>query len=659
MTRIRMTKTHSGWHPMKGAPGFRNSKKLIIGLLLLTSLTIWAGPTFTGAPSPPELKLSLKSLPSPLTSPGKGTLLLTVEIPSGYHLSAGDAVSIKFAALPGFSFGHPVFPQGEKEGKDRVYRERQTIRIPVKVKKSLAGREKGTLTLAWQGCQDFGERICFLPQESELDFSIEVKAAKKPVTPGKIASVNPGRAERHPAKIKTSTGDERPGFGETSSQTRGQRSLVPSESKAPAKAATGGISFSERFNRAAKSNLPLALLLAFLFGVLSSLTPCVYPVIPVTVAYIGSKSEGRGRLHGFFLSLAFVFGLAAVYSALGTFSARAGEAFGSLTQTPWVGIPIAVLFFVLALSMFNLFELRAPSFITNKVESSKQKSASGGFAGAFVIGALTGLVASPCIGPLILAILVVVAATGSSLLGFLYLFVFALGMGVLFIVIGTFSGVVASLPKSGGWMDGVRVLFGALILGAAFYFAGLYMSRPLYLLTAGVALGFTAGFLLFGATKHFFGKTLRVIAVLLCVAVFLLAGALLPAAPVSTSNGAVESTWMTNLGKGEEAARAANRPMLLDFRADWCAACLELERKTWPAPEVKPILSDLIPVKMDMTKKNDENSALLKRFDVRGLPTVVLLSPGGKEIGRFTGYRAPADTAKWLKAEMKKMETKR
>ncbi|MEJ2421392.1 MAG: cytochrome c biogenesis protein CcdA, partial [Acidobacteriota bacterium] len=376
----------------------------------------------------------------------------------------------------------------------------------------------------------------------------------------------------------------------------------------------------------AKDDLPLALLLAFLFGVLSSLTPCVYPIIPVTVAYIGSRSEGQRKTHGFVLSLAYVLGLALVYAILGAVSARVGAAFGSLTQNLWVVLFIAALFFVLSLSMFNLFEIRLPSAFTSRVEQTKQKGHGKGLGGAFLIGALSGLVVSPCIGPLILAILVVVASTHSVLLGFTYLFVFALGLGVLFLVIGTFSGVLASLPKSGGWMDGIRVIFGALILMAAFYFAGLYLPRTVYWIAAGLALSFVILFLLFGARKHFFSKPIRVLGILLCVLAFIGALPFLPPAG-GTSGGASPEGWQTSLPKAVSLARREGKPLLLDFRADWCAACLDLEKETWTDPGAQKDLDKVVPVRMDMTVNSAANRALLNRFGVKGLPTVILLEP--------------------------------
>jgi thiol:disulfide interchange protein DsbD len=259
------------------------------------------------------------------------------------------------------------------------------------------------------------------------------------------------------------------------------------------------------------------------------------------------------------------------------------------------------------------------------------------------------LVASPCIGPLILAILVVVASTGSSLLGFLYLFTFALGLGVLFLVIGTFSGVLAALPKSGGWMDAVRVLFGALILSAAFYFAGLYLPRPAFWLVSGLGLGFTGGFLLFGANRHFFSRTARAAGLILCAAGF---AAVLPLLPPPPAGVAEAHGWHADLEAGLWDGAARDVPVLLDFRADWCVACVELERKTWPDREVAAVLGRIAPVRLDVTRNTSADREIQSRYSVRGLPTVILLDSRGKEKARFVGFKGPAGFLAWVKPHL-------
>lgn len=594
-------------------------------LLLLVSLvsgSLWAIGPREEAPSPPELRTAVSVQPSPLKAPGEGRLLVTLEIPTGYHLFGGKDLRVTVSAGRPDFFGPPLYPRGEVEEGLEVLRGKVEVAVPVRLPPDLSGPLAGEVVVAWQGCQDFGEKVCFLPSRERVAFSLPVKAEAPPEPPSSGGPAPALQASPPPEPLQ-----------------------APPAPPVPTPSDTEDASAADRFGRAARENVPLALLLAFVFGLLSSLTPCVYPVIPVTVAYIGSRSEGKGK--GFTLSLAFVLGLAMVYATLGAFSARAGKSLGSLTQTPWVGVPLAALFFLLALSLFNLFEFKMPAALTNRVERSKRRSATGNFVGAFFIGALSGLVASPCIGPLILAILVVVATTGSVLLGFLYLFAFALGMGVLFLVLGTFSGAIAALPKSGGWMDAIRVFFGSLVFAAACYFAGVYLPRPVFHLSAGLALGFLSAFLLFGGHRHFLGRGARLLGILLAVAGFLSVLTLLPPAPGGAGRG--EEGWRTDLRRGLEEAADRNLPVLLDFRADWCVACVELEKTTWPHPQVKGLLDQVVPVRLDMTRNTQADAELQRRYGVKGLPTVILLGPGGEERGRFTGFKAPADLVRWMK----------
>ena len=570
-------------------------------------------------PTPPELRATVSSVPSPLSAPGSGVLKFTLQIPSGYHIFGGESLSVQAKGPQGVTFGAPKYPKGTKEEDQEILRGKVLIEVPITLPAGGGTSLKGSFILDWQACQDFGEKVCFLPTQDSFPF--EVPAGNRAQASPAVAPIPPPAA----APVVSPP--------------------PPLASSTAAKATESG--YQKRFADVAKSNVPLALLLAFLFGILSSLTPCVYPVIPITVAYIGSRSEGKGRFHGFFLSWAFVLGLALVYAALGAVSAKAGQVFGALSQTPWVGLPIAVLFFALALSMFNLFEFKTPSALTTRIEQTKQKGRGKGFVGAFAIGALSGLVASPCIGPLILTILAVVASTGSVLLGFSYLFAFALGMGLLFIVIGTFSGILASLPRSGAWMDGVRIFFGSVILGASFYFAGLYLPRMASLIASLVALWAVILFLLFGAKRHFFTLPWRMTGILLSAVAL---AAVLWILPAKGGKQPGSVAWKTDLTAALAESSDQKKPAFLDFRADWCVACVELEEKTWPDKEVGALLNTAVPVRLDMTKNTGENRALEARYSVMGLPTLILLAPDGKELRRFVGYKAPAEFVRWYKA---------
>ena len=578
-------------------------------------------------PEPPALDTRIAASPATLPVPGQGMLKVEIKIPTGYHIFSDSTLAVRLPALPGVTAGKAKLPKGVMEEERPVLRGSAVVEIPVTLAQGAPAVLKGAADLDWQACEEFGDKVCFLPMTDKVPFEIRTApAASLPASATQVEPSGPSPQAAPPASASQGGAVETP-----LALPPGASGVTPPE----------GVGYEARFAKAAKENVPLALVLAFLFGLLSSLTPCVYPVIPITVAYIGSRSEGKGKAAGFLLSLAFVAGLALVYAGLGAVSAKAGQAFGSLTQTPWVGLPIAALFFILSLSMFNLFELKTPAALTNRIERTKQRGKGRGYGGALLIGALSGLVASPCIGPLLLAILVVVAATGSALLGFVYLFAFALGMGVLFMVIGTFSGVLSSLPKSGGWMDGVRVVFGSLILGAAFYFAGLYLPRTTFVVVSLVALWIVILYLLFGGKRHFFSAGIRAAGILLSAAA--LALVFLVLAPAGGKG------WHTDLGPSLDLARQEGKPLLLDFRADWCVACVELEKKTWPDERVQASLKEAIPVRLDMTRKSDEGQALLRRYRVMGLPTVILLDPQGNELGRFVGFKSPEDFLAWRK----------
>ncbi len=610
---------------------FRLATVAWLASLLITAKTFCRGPAEEGAPTPPVIKFQVASDPAPLPAPGKGRLLLAITVPSGYHIFAGDGLSVKAGLPKGASAGSPLYPRGTKEEDFEVLRGIAVVAIPLAMGATTQKTLDGTLFVEWQGCQDFGQKVCFLPSADTVRFSVAIKeaaegkglaqSAAKRETPSAQPEAVPKSAE--PASTARALPEA--GFREAGRFAGFKDS---SEFRAWLGASLNDKStedgYEAKFARAARENVPLALLMAFIFGVLSSLTPCVYPVIPITVAYIGSRSEGKKKFHGFLLSLCFVLGLALVYAALGAVSARAGAAFGSLTQNGGVGLGVAALFYALALSMFNLFELRTPSALANRLEMSKRKGKGQGFAGAFFIGAVSGLVASPCIGPLILAILVVVASTGSVLLGFLYLFVFALGMGLLFVVIGTFSGILSAMPKSGGWMDGVRIFFGSLILAAAFYFAGIYLPRPAFFIVGGASLLAVILYLLFGAKRHFFSVAARSVAVALCATAF---AAVLPLLPRSGPKHEGQLAWRGDIAAAFSEARTSGKPLLMDFRADWCVACVELEKKTWTNANVQQNLKGLVPLRMDMTQNNETNRALQARFQVKGLPTVILLEP--------------------------------
>ena len=211
----------------------------------------------------------------------------------------------------------------------------------------------------------------------------------------------------------------------------------------------------------------MAVLAAYLGGVLASFTPCVYPVIPITVAYIGARSSAS-RSKGFLLSIIYVLGMAAVYTALGGFAALTGKLFGQIQTNPWVFLIIANICILMGLSMLGvfMFSIPMPQFLTELSPGEK----SGGFVGSFLVGAVSGIIIGPCTTPVLAVLLSLIAAKQSAVFGMSLMFMFAIGMGTLLVIVGTFSGLLSSVPKSGLWMTRINKIFGWILIGMGEYF---------------------------------------------------------------------------------------------------------------------------------------------------------------------------------------------
>ena len=600
-------------------------RKILLSILIFTALCLPALARISEdkekEPEPPVLKFSYESDLKEAEVGKEGIIYLTISVPSNYHIYGGKELSVNLDS-DSLKIEDMSFPKPQMEEDFAVYRGDVIVKIKVTALKE-ANPYEGKLKIKWQGCQDFGDKVCFMPSESNLPIKILAKSGKdekKEIVKNEGKPVQADNSDSSKYEIFFNNFKEMGRFA-------GYKS--PEDFKKWFENVKGGVKEEKNpFEKVAKDNILLAFFIALFFGFLSSLTPCVYPVIPITIAYIGSKSRGKGKFSGFILSLFFVLGLALVYASLGVISSMLGVSFGSLTQKPVVGVPIAIIFALLGFSMFGLFEISMPSKFSSKIEAEKKKGK--GYFGAFLIGALSGLVASPCIGPLLLAILVIVASLGSIFLGFLYLFAFALGMGILFIVIGTFSGVLASLPKSGGWMDSVKIIFGSLIFAVSFYFANLYLDAKWFYLFSGVIVGFAIGFLLYGYNKHFLAPLHRVFGIVLTIVAFLV---ILPFS-IKSENSLNEIQFETEFSNAILKSRETKKPLLLDFRAQWCSACLDLEKKTYSSKEGGEVLQQVVPVKVDFTKESEETKQLTKYFKIEGLPTVILLETKNGDEGK-------------------------
>lgn len=376
--------------------------------------------------------------------------------------------------------------------------------------------------------------------------------------------------------------------------------------------------------------------LIFVAGLATSLTPCVYPMIAITVSVFGAR-QAPSRIRAAWLSTAFVLGIAALFTPLGIISALTGAAFGSALASPWVVGALAALFAIMALSMFGLFDLTLPQ----SVQARLARAGGFGLRGAFALGFVNGLIAAPCTGPVLAVLLTWVATTGNVAFGALALFVYALGIGLLFWFVGTFA---ITLPKSGRWVEWTKSAFGIAMLALAFYYLRgiLPFPRPAVRddLWLAMGLGLVLGGVLVGAIHLSFEQSARAarfrkaLGVAACVAGILgvigWAEALPPGSHID---------WTEDFEAAKSRASIEQRPMLIDFGADWCGACQELEHDVLSDPRVVAEAQRFVTVRVDLSadEATEEKWSLLKDYDQLGLPFVVMHHSDGSEAFRVTG----------------------
>lgn len=406
----------------------------------------------------------------------------------------------------------------------------------------------------------------------------------------------------------------------------------------------------------------------FGLGLLLSLTPCVFPMIPILSGIIAGQKKELTKTSGFLLSLAYVLGMAITYAIVGVVAALSGTLLSNALQNPWaLGIGAGI-FVLLALSMFGFFEIQLPSFIQSKFSEVSNKMQGGSFVGVFIMGALSAVILGPCVAPPLAASLAFIAQTRDIVLGAAALFVLALGMGVPLLLIGLSAG--ALLPKAGGWMNAVKYFFGVLMLAIAIYLISpiipAWVSMLLWaLLLIGSAIYLHA---LDPLPPHATGwsrlwKGLGVVLLISGLAILLgmLAGSrdLLQPLGVFQGRTATAGALGTTAGANEahglkfervksvaeldaKIAASKGREVMLDFYADWCVSCKEMERFTFADPKVQARLKDVVLLQADVTANNADDKALLKRFNLFGPPGIIFWDASGKQSSyKVIGYEPP------------------
>lgn len=571
------------------------------------------------------LHASARLIPSSVGAGGTSELVIDLDLAKGYHAylerfklvieSPDDLKLDQFKIGPIIKFKDVV----SKTDKDGV-KEHAVMRALVEVPTGFRlGEHTLKVKLSYQACT---EEFCLFPKSLSLEAPLQVTAEP-------TAHPIVGRSALESAEV------------------------APPPLPGP----------TNEFQEALKKGTLSTLLFLFIVGFLTSLTPCIYPMIPITVAILGAGAKGRSHLRSFALSTVYVLGIALTYSLLGVTAASTGALFGALLSNVWVVTALALLFVAMGLSMYGLFEIQPPAFIRDRFANAKTGS---GFGGAFSAGLIAGIVASPCVGPVLVSILAHIAQTQDRVLGFVYLFTFAIGLGIPFVALGTSSFLLNHVPKAGPWMETIKFIFGTTMIAMALYYVRPLYSMGLFHFLQGITAVAISSF--YGAfdAAHELKTPLHRLRKGLMLMFFIvglvfatsglakMAGLQLPG--VGLLSGTAPSNylklpWQPYSATLRDQSLRDGRPILIDFYADWCAACVELEEFTFTDAEVRSLSSRFTLLKVDATQEFDGLNELRKEYGVQGLPTLQFYDVNSRlrEDLKLTGFEPAKDFVQRMK----------
>jgi thioredoxin:protein disulfide reductase len=529
------------------------------------------------------------------------TIEVSFAIASGYYMYR-DRFQLAAEGNADVRLGRPQFPAGLKH-KDEFFGEMEIYRKDVRFRVPVEGHGRFDLKVVSQGCADVG--VCYVPMESNATIVLA-------------------------------------GFGEAPRQVEAQPrfSIFASDTD---------------IARLFEGNLLLVLGGFFVFGMLLTFTPCVLPMVPILSGIIAGEGRSLDKPRALALSLAYVLGMAVAYAAAGVAAAFSGSLLAAALQNAWVLGAFALVFVALALSMFGFYELRLPGFLHQRLDSAHRRLRGGRIASVAGMGVLSAVIVSPCVAAPLAGALLYISQTRDVALGGAALFAMALGMGVPLVAVGVSEG--ALLPRAGAWMDGVRKFFGVLLLAVAIWVIAPVLPPAALLLAWAALLIGSAMFLraldpLPAAASGWWRLWKGVGVIALVAGVALLIGALSgsrdPLRPLAglTRNAAPAAAalpWVrvASLGELEQKLGAPGKPVMLDFYADWCVSCKEMEAFTFSDPRVRAQLDGMLLLQADVTAHNEADRALLKRFSLFGPPGIIFFDAQGREIKglRVVGYQ--------------------
>ena len=558
------------------------------------------------------------------------TVAISYAIADGYYMYR-ERFAFK---AEGAQLGTPVFPTGKVKFDETFNRNVETYRHAVTILIPVESKGPFTIVATSQGCADKG--LCYAPMEKQAQLSsagggllsrlkelgAQEPAGSAPVSP----AVTPGTTARLPTASPLGP----------PATTASARSTVEEDD-------TAGL------GSALKSGKLLTIVPLFmLLGLGLAFTPCVLPMVPILSSIIVGQGTSVSRGQGFLLSLAYSLGMAIVYTALGVAAGLAGEGLAASLQNPWILGSFGLLMVVLALSMFGLYTLQMPGAVQARLSKASQDQRAGKLAGVFIMGALSALIVGPCVAAPLAGALVYISQSRDVVIGGSALFALAVGMSVPLLLVGLSAG--ALLPRAGLWMDAVKRLFGVLMLGMALWMISPLL--PVVMQMAGWALlGIGYGvYLLQSTSPGWVFRTVGVIAVALGLAQLggIATGGRDVLQPLAHLRGEPEKNLAFARIKSSAdldtlLATGNGKTFLLDFYADWCIACKEMEKFTFTDPGVRQLLGNTVLLQADVTANDLQDRELLKRFGLFGPPGIILFDKAGREIstGRIIGYQNP------------------
>ena len=578
------------------------------------------------------------------------TLAITYAIADGYYMYRER---FQFKA-EGASLGAPAFPNGKVKFDETFQKNVETYRHSVTIVLPVQASGPFKLSVTGQGCADQG--LCYAPMESLVTLSPTgggLAAALQSAPPAAgfsaaglapLAAVSPGNP------IDTANSSSAQSAADAATHPTNRVANRPNNASASTTSESGSIEI------ALKSGSLLAIVPLFLLlGLGLSLTPCVLPMVPILSSIIVGEGKELSRRRGFMLSLTYALGMAIVYTILGVAAGLVGEGLAATLQNPWVLTGFALLMVGLSLSMFGFYELQVPGSVQLKLMGISQKQSAGKSVGVFVMGALSALIVGPCVAAPLAGALVYISQTRNVIIGGSALFALAMGMSVPLLIVGVSAGTL--LPRAGVWMDAVKRFFGVLMLGVALWMVAPVISPALQMSGwAILGVGYGAYLLTTRASPWVFKAVgVAVLALGLVQLVGVATGGRDALAPLAhLRGGAAKGVAFQRIKSPAQLdavlASAAGKTVLLDFYADWCVSCKEMEKLTFTDRGVQQQLANTLLLQVDVTANDADDRAMLKRFGLFGPPGIILFDRKGQELrdGRIIGYQNPSKFSRSL-----------